>query len=166
MGQVGFGAGKNDGKKKKRQRITRTRVKLYAQLLLKNPNLSKKAAALKVGFSEAMASNAKSRIEDVHREYFQRLVDAAIPNEVLVLKLNEGLNATVVKTAAVNGKISDMQEFADFDTRLKYIETAAEWKGLVQRRGAGANTQVNLPIMLVHSIPRPDYGNGSDQNGS
>lgn len=158
MGEVGFsgGTGKS-GKKKKKRKITPAIVKLYAQALLKGKGrVSKRKAALSAGFPESMANNAKAKIEDVHREYFQRLADAVIPDELLITKLREGLDATEVKTANYEGKITGMEEFVDFKTRLAYLETAAEWKGRVSRRGAAGNTEINMPITLVHSVPRPN----------
>ena len=167
MAGIGFGSDKS-GKKGKggRKKGPTGKTKLYAQILIKSKGkISKKAAALAAGFSEAMARNAKVKIEDVHREYFQRLADAAIPDELLIIKLREGLDATEVKTASYEGQITGMEEFVDFKTRHMYLETAAEWKGRVQRRGVGGNTEVNIPITLVHSVPRPNHGNGQDKVG-
>lgn len=176
MANVGFsgGAPKDDSQPKKkrgnngggRKKGVTPRVKLYAEMLLKSKGkLSKKECALAVGFPESMANNVKKKIEDPNRDFFQRIGDVAIPDEILWGKLREGLDATTVKTASLDGVITDMQEFVDFETRRKYLETAAEWKGRVLRRGA-SQPLVNMPITLVHSIPRPNYGNGSDNNGS
>lgn len=168
MAGIGFGSDKGGKSKGKRKKVTPSRVKLYAQKLLQSKGrISKRKAALAVGFSKSMAENAKAKIEDVHREYFQRLADAVIPDELLIVKLREGLDATEVKTASYEGQITGMEEFVDFKTRLAYLETAAEWKGRVLRRGAAGNTEINLPITLVHSVPRPNRGpDGQDKNGS
>ena len=167
MAGIGFGGDKGGKGKGKRKKITPSRVKLYAQKLLKSKgHTSKYKTALAVGFSESMAKNAKAKIEDVHREYFQRLADSVIPDELLIVKLREGLDATEVKTASYEGQITAMEEFVDFKTRLAYLETAAEWKGRVSRRGAAGNTEINMPITLVHSVPRPNNGaNGQTKIG-
>jgi hypothetical protein len=172
---VGFAGGSEPKPEKKkrgtvRKRSTRTaRVKVYARELLKGK--SKKAAALAAGYSEAMASQAGARIERPNQEYFERLMDRFIPDELLATKVREGLESTVVKTATFEGEITDEREYADMPTRARYIELAAEFKGRV-RRGAG-DTQVNMPIMLVHGVPRPERAttkgtgqvNGNGNNG-
>lgn len=166
MAGIGFGSDKSGKKKPGRKKGPTARTRLYAQLLIKSKGkLSKKAAALAAGFSESMADNVKVKIEDVHREFFQRLADAAIPDEILIAKLREGLDATEVKTASYEGKITAMEEFVDFKTRLAYLETAAEWKGRVSRRGVAGKTEINLPITLISSIPRPPRGGNDDDNG-
>lgn len=147
-------AGKKPGKKKKAKRAPSPRVKIYAAEVLKGK--SKKEAALVAGYSQSMADNPAHKIERPNQDYFRRLMDEHIPDELMAIKTREGLDATVIKIATFEGRITDAQAYADFPTRAKYLEMAAEFKGRVQRGGGQVN--VNLPVMLVHSVPRPDRG--------
>lgn len=137
MGEVGFSGGTENGEKKKRKggrkkgATPRGRVKLYAELLLKSRGrLSKRQAALASGFPESMADNAKAKIEDPHREYFQRLANIICEDETLLLKAREGLDATKVIAASFEGQITDVREFADFTVRGDYIKLMAAFKGV------------------------------------
>lgn len=169
MAEMGFAAGSGDdggskkgkasGKprkkaKKKKKRSPSPRVKIYAAKLLEGK--SKKEAALTAGYSASMADNPAHKIERPNQDYFRRLMDEHIPDELMAIKTREGLDATVVKTATFEGAITDVKVFADFSTRAKYLEMAAEFKGRVTRGGGQVN--VNVPVMLVHSVPRPDRG--------
>ena len=154
---MGF-AGGSDGKDKKKAKVrkgtkTKARVRIYAKELMKGR--SKKEAALAAGYSEATASQALAKIERPNQEYFERLMDRFIPDELLAQKVREGLDATVVKTATFEGEITDEKEYADMPTRARYIELAAEFKGRIRRNGG--DTTVNLPITLVHAVPRPQH---------
>ena len=183
MTPVGFASGAEDDKKKpkkgtgkgkkRKPRLPRTlagtliksenptRLKQYAANLL--AGMSKLEAAKDAGFPETVARNAKQKIEDPNRDYFTKLMDAFIPDELMAKKTREGLDATVVKIASFKGEITDVKEFADFPTRARYLEIAAEFKGRVQRGKGDVN--LNMPVVLVHSIRRPTRG-GGDNNGS
>ncbi len=137
MGEVGFSGGTESGGKKKKKAgrkkgsPPRGRVKLYAELLLKSKGrLSKRQAALAAGFSESMAENAKAKIEDPHRAYFERLANIICSDEKLLLKAAEGLDATKVIAASTEGMITDVREFADFSVRVDYIKLLAAFKGV------------------------------------
>lgn len=159
MREVGFSGGTENGDKKKKKSGRKKgappsgQVKLYAQQRIKNPTLSKRKAALAVGFTQSMADNVKAKIEDPHRAYFERLANAVVPDELLILKAREGLKATKVVTASFEGKITDTQEFADFATRLPYIELLGEFKGVIQRRGT-ANIKVDNKTIILTAEER------------
>jgi hypothetical protein len=146
VGDVGFSAGTDSGGKKKKKggrkkgTSPRGRVKLYAELLLKSKGrLSKRQAALAAGFSESMAENAKVKIEDPHRAYFERLANAICPDETLILKGREGLDATKVIAASCGGIITDTLELADFSVRADYIKIMAAFKGVAPLKPAPIN---------------------------
>lgn len=144
MAEVGFAGGSDKGGKKKGGRKKgappRGRVKLYAELLLKSKGrLSKRQAALAAGFPESMADNAKAKIEDPHRAYFERLANAICPDEVLLIKGRQGLDATKVIAATFEGQITDTREFADFSVRADYIKIMAAFKGVAPLKPAPIN---------------------------
>ncbi len=164
---VGFAPEDKPKTKKKagRKKGPTARVKLYAEMLIKSRGrLSKKACALAAGYSNYVAQNAKNSIEKPHAEYFRRLADVAIPDELLIIRLREGMDATRVVTATHEGIITDRVEFVDFKERREHITLAAEFKGIISRNGA--QVAVNVPVTLVHSVPRPDRStigdNGKD----
>src|SRR5262249_28120024 len=123
MGEVGFGAGKSKKAKSSKksekakapnQTLAR-RLKIYSAMILAGK--SKTEAALIAGWKKSIARNAKQKIERPNQEYFQRLADHFIPDELMMLRTRQGLDATVVKTASFQGTITDIQEFADYATR-------------------------------------------------
>lgn len=138
MGDVGFSGGTENSDKKKKKKGGRKkgappsgRVKLYAELLVETRGrISKRQAALAVGFPQSMAENAKAKIEDPHRAYFERLANAICPDEKLIHKASEGLDATKVIAATTEGIITDVREFADFSVRADYIKLLAAFKGV------------------------------------
>ncbi len=163
MAEVGFAGGSDRGSKRKKKgraqsRKRSARLKIYSQQILKGK--SKKDAALMAGYALSTAENAAQKIEKPNQDYFRQLMDRFVPDELMALKVREGLDATVVKTATADGEITDMQEFADFGTRAKYLELAAEFKGKIKR---GGDVNVAIPIMLHHSVPRPQRDPGNVQ---
>jgi hypothetical protein len=116
-----------------RQKATEEKRRKYIEYRTVG-GMNKKDAALKAGFTLGMATNASTRIETPEvLEAIQSLEKAlleGIPTERLLQKFDEGLEATVVKTAQVEGRITDAQEFPDYRTRLRYLEKIA----LISRR--------------------------------
>lgn len=68
----------------------------------------------------------------------------------LLEKLEEGLEATEIRSLAVDGdKLKVSAEVKDFSTRHKYLETALELKGLTSKDKEAAPTgPVNIAIIL------------------
>lgn len=184
-GKVGFGSAvpEGDGKKPKKAAKPKkqaTRAKNPHEKLLKPltarekkyikgraEGKTKQQSALDANYPPSVARDAGRWIERPHvQRAFQELMDRYIPDELIGQRMREGMSATQVKTASFNGEITDIQEFVDFEQRRKYAELAAEFKGRIRRQNGDVN--VNLPVMLVHSIPRPDHGggNGSGSVGS
>ncbi len=57
--------------------------------------------------------------------------EAGLTDAKLVLRLNEGIDAKVVKLAQKDGKFTDARAFPDFRTRHDYLELALRIKGHV-----------------------------------
>lgn len=94
--------------------------------------MNKKRAALEAGFSLAMATNASARIETPEvlaaiESRDKALLDG-IPNEVLVRKFAERLEAKVPKAVHRNRR-RDTREFPDCCTRLERLEKIAVFSG-------------------------------------
>lgn len=90
-------------------------------------DLNKKEAALDAGYSMAVATNTKQKIEK--RPSFQKLLDKSFKIKDIRNKLQDGLDAQIVKTATFKGSITDQKSFPDYQTRLKYIELLMQLKG-------------------------------------
>src|SRR5262249_19648058 len=120
----------------------------YLQERLKGKN--KKLAALIAGYSESTAENALHKIETpVLRERFSRLARVVLPEEKLVLRLAEGLDATITKVVTHEGEVTDYVECVDYDQRRKYIELVAEFAQYVMPRGTQTNVGLNVPITVT-----------------
>lgn len=109
----------NEAQQKRRKYVKNRTIK----------GLNKKDAALEAGFPLSMAENAAAKIETPEViaaiEEFDRALVMVIPTARLVQKLNEGLDATVVKTAQFKGEITDEKEYVDYPTRLQYVREVA-----------------------------------------
>jgi hypothetical protein len=171
MGEIGFGGnGAGDGKPAKKKRARRgkavaalkpRKAKVLAGIL---DGKSPRRAALEAGYSEHMADNANAKIltPDFRRTLVNEMERQGITDELLVERIKEGISSERVELAKYEGRISDERVYPDMEQRGRYVDRALELKGYIKRDPAA---QVNMPIMLVHSIPRPNYGNGPDKNG-
>jgi hypothetical protein len=130
--------------KKAELKEARHRIKLYAQSILQGH--SKMQSALMAGYKKSIALKAKDKIERPNAAYFNALMDHFIPDQMMAMKVREGLGATAVKVASFEGRITDVQEFADFNARAKYVEIAAKLKGRMGEDGSAAN--INVPIQV------------------
>lgn len=160
MSGIGFGSDKvkkKSGRKKSESIGLSVRDRKYLKERLKGHN--KKLAALLAGFPESMAENAAQKIETPRvKEEFTRLLNRVIPSEKLVIRLAEGLDATQMKYATFEGKITDFVEAVDFEQRRKYLELAASMSGRHEKYERQTNTNITVPIQIVTSIPRPQRG--------
>lgn len=161
MAGIGFGGGKNNEKKERKKKEAPAVTNPHASLLKaltprerkyikeRAKGKTKKRAALAAGYPESMANVAFREIEKPNvLEAFAALMDKYVPDDLIGQRLLEGTNATVVKTATFDGKITDAVEFVDFEQRRKYIELAAEFKGRVRRHGDN-NANFNGPVMFT-----------------
>jgi hypothetical protein len=166
---IGFAAPADDGKSKNKASRKKSESKKEVKSLdlrrrkylkARLDGRTKKAAALLAGFSEEMAANAAAKIETpLFRSIFAAKAAHLIPEEKLILRLAEGLDAVETKVTSFEGKITDFVDCIDFDQRRKYLELALS----VTRRVESHTMQkggptVVVPIQIVTSIPRPERG--------
>jgi len=120
---------------------------------------TKKAAAMLAGFSEESARNAAQVIETpLYRSLFAARAARVIPEEKLILRLAEGLDAVETKIVSHEGQITDFVDCIDFDQRRRYLELAMQVTRRVESVSVKDKTQVVVPIQIVTSIPRPERG--------
>lgn len=100
--------------------------------------MKKTPAALDAGFTHSMARAAVAKVETpaVHAA-FRELVQNALPPQMLVIKLAEGIDA---EKSTISGEM-----VPDFKVRHDYLKTAAEWGDYVPREQAA----VTVPIQVV-----------------
>jgi len=89
--------------------------------------MSKYRAAVEAGYSHMTALTVKKKIEST--KSFAELKERFIPRDVIFKVLKEGLNAMQVKVAAHEGKITDIKDFVDHQTRLKAADMALKVRG-------------------------------------
>jgi hypothetical protein len=90
---------------------------------------TKRQAAKDAGYSKESGDNAAAVIEGPKiRALFAEVVRARIKGEKLALRIDEGLDATVVKVFQTKeGKIIESREYADQQARAAFVKLAAEY---------------------------------------
>jgi hypothetical protein len=88
---------------------------------------SKKEAALKAGFSESMAENAKEKIEKPIAEQLAKAIQARIPLEKIVRRIDEGMDALETKIVQHQGIVTDYVDLVAWAERREYTAMAAEY---------------------------------------
>lgn len=106
--------------------------------------MNKRNAALAAGFSLAMAKNPSQKIETPEVlaaiQSIEHALLTKVPTEVLAQKFAEGLEATIVKTAQLDGYITDVKEFPDYPTRRQYLLDIARISGRYQPKTTTEHT--------------------------
>jgi len=108
--------------------------------------LSKMQAALDAGYTESMAAKAGDKIEnsDVRRA-FRELARAAVPADLIMERLREGMNAVRLKPVVRDKKVIDTIEEPDFRERREYMALAARYGGhYVERNEIDLSGEVNV----------------------
>lgn len=118
---------------------------------------SARRAAREAGYSQSMSDKANEKVfrGPVLDALNMELEAIGCTGNHLAQRIFEGTNAKMVKVATYEGKITHVREFVDMEQRGRYIDRALELKGHIKRGGAAV--EVNLPVMLMHSIPRPQH---------
>jgi hypothetical protein len=88
---------------------------------------SKKDAATKAGFSASMARNAKEKIEKPIAGELARAIQARIPIEKIVQRIDEGLDAVETKVISHLGTVTDYIDLVAWTERREYAAMAAEY---------------------------------------
>jgi len=88
---------------------------------------SKKEAALKAGFSESMAENAKEKIEKPIAEQLAQAIQARIPLAKIVQRIDEGMDALETKIVQHQGIVTDYVDLVAWAERREYTAMAAEY---------------------------------------
>ena len=117
--------------------MAKLKQKLIASKIFENGRISVSKAMKEVGYSDAYSTHpdkltkTKSWIE---------LMEKYLPDEKIVRKIDEGLEANRVISAVNTGKeasgaTSDFIEVPDFAIRHKYVETSLKIKGKLDNKG-------------------------------
>lgn len=127
------------------------RQRKYVELLADGE--TKMDAALRAGYAETTAENAKGAIETPSvQEAFAALIRMTIPAHLIAERLREGIDAQKTEFAKFEGKITDQVDCVDFEQRRKYAELAAEF-GMYHVSKVDVEGTLNL--VLKNSVPRP-----------
>lgn len=124
------------------------RTNLYIKNKLSG--MSDNQAALKAGYPKYMAKKAAERIEtyDVKRRMMKIMDEAGLTDESLVEHLRKGLN----EASKIQGTGDNFVELPDYGVRHKYLETAAEWRGIT----GSDKSQDKEPIQILIVDYEPD----------
>jgi phage terminase small subunit len=91
---------------------------------------SKKDAALDAGYSMSMAENAAAKIEKPNvQRAFQEMIRKHIPDEKIVQRLKEGLDAEETKFFQHEGNVQEERNVISWGERRNYLELAAKFGG-------------------------------------
>src|SRR5262249_29865626 len=156
MSGIGFGDGKAIVRKKAPRRLKKVEalsIKERRYLANRLTGKTKHDAAVDAGFSEAIAHNAKAKIEDrPHvRAALEEAVRGAVPISKFLRRLSEGLDATTVKAVAQDGQITDYVEVADYGERRGYLQLIAE---LGFQVSDSKQPNVTVPIQINVNVRR------------
>jgi phage terminase small subunit len=83
---------------------------------------------------EAYSEMGYRLVRNVESKMCEILVEAGIDNSTLAKKIEEGLNAMIVKPFAHEGVVISEPAYIDFSTRAKYLEIVAKIKGLLKEK--------------------------------
>lgn len=137
---------------KKMKRLTRKQAKL-ARARVKDPEGTLTEIGLRAGY--AGKQQAKRALDTEHvQDQIRRLMDAnpKLTNAALTKKLAAGLDATFVKVFQTkDGEIIESDEYEDLPTRHRYLETAAEWKGIAEKR-VHVTGDAEAPLSLAAAL--------------
>lgn len=160
---IGFGAKGMSSKVGKRSDSCGLTKRQWRYLEERVKGNTKKLSALLAGYSESTAENAAQKIETPRlREMFARLITQVIPNEALVLRLAEGLDATRTIFATSEGAITDFLEVIDYSERRRYLELVAMMSRRYQKSQAVEPAGVT-EIKVVSKVVSVLLGGGEEQ---
>jgi len=101
-------------------------------------------AAREAGYSEQSALSGKPMQSNAVQVAFLQLMEEACPDQLLVKKIREGLDAMETKIATFEGTISDSKDFISWSERRAYLELALKARRLITREPVEAGGMVNL----------------------
>jgi hypothetical protein len=125
------------------------------KVLENNGNISK--AMRDAGYPETTASNPQQLTRS---KGWAELMEKYLPDEKIVRKIDEGLDATrvisAVKGTSANGGTTDFIDVPDFMARHKYIETSLKIKGKLDNYEEAPNLTFNFyGLRLRPNNPTP-----------
>lgn len=122
--------------------------KAIKKVMENHGNVSK--AMIEVGYDPTTAKNPSNLTKS---KAWEELVADKIPDDKVIEKINEGMEANRVISAVNTGKLAngattDFIDVPDYAVRHKYVETALKIKGKLQGDGPNINTQGG-PIQII-----------------
>ena len=116
--------------------------KALAKKIVENPSLTMGEAMREVGYSEASATKPSEVTNSIG---WQQLMDTMLPDEKLLLRHAEGLDATKIHTSHTEPD----REVPDYPTRAKYIEMGYRVKSKLKDNGIQILNQGDMDIEFV-----------------
>lgn len=114
--------------------------KALAKKILHNPSMEMGEAMKEVGYSE------NTRPHDVaNTESWQKLVEKMLPDEKVLLRHAEGLDATKV----VSSHTEPDYEVADYGVRKQYVELAYKVKGKLKDTAVNILNQGEMSLEFI-----------------
>lgn len=106
---------------------------------------SKKEAALNAGFSESMAENAKDKIEKPIAQDLALALQARIPLDKIIQRIDEGMDALETKIISHAGIVTDYIDLIAWTERREYTALAVEWGGYHKAGGKKFGLEGEMP---------------------
>ncbi len=111
--------------------------------------LTARQAALEAGYTENTASNAKRDLleKPALKAAFADLMRAQIPDELVIQRLREGIDATETKFFAHNGNVKAERNVINYGERRAYLELRMRATGQLKEA-----VERETPVQLVIDI--------------
>jgi hypothetical protein len=118
---------------------------------------SMRKAAVDAGYTQSMADKAGEKILPGAREEFQAVLARKVPNEVLVRRIAEGLNAKETKLSQIDGEFTDERHLVAWSERRRMVELASKLLGyMVEQVEIGQSEEAPLNFNLNVRFPEND----------
>jgi hypothetical protein len=112
---------------------------------------SMRKAAIDAGYTQSMANDAGRKIMPGAQDEFRDLLGRSIPDDVLIQRISEGLDAKESKIAQYEGKFTDTKNLVAWGERRRYAELIAKLRGYLVERveiGSSEDTPVNVDLNI------------------
>jgi hypothetical protein len=117
----------------------------YIKHRAKNPDLTKKEAAILAGYAPSTALRTNMIESEDVKKRFAEIIRSKIPADKIAARVAEGLDAMETKFFASEGIVLDSREVVSWSERRAYAQLAAEYGGYF-------TPQVEMTGSVVHIL--------------
>jgi hypothetical protein len=144
-------AKKAKSKGRKKSELKAPKRRRFVKGLIDGKSMRK--AAVDAGYTQSMADNAGEKILPGAVAEFKEALAKAVPDEILIKRLAEGLNAKETKLVQYRGEYSDQRHLVAYSERRRSVELVAKLRGLLIERVEVGNSD-DKPLKVEVGIAR------------